>query len=146
MKPGHLSATKGTSTGFGWHSIATPVKLSGFILATAVGLERKPYGTLCLPFIVSAHSVTAISGTPMTPFYLRNGIDQSAKTVGRPTTSSASTAPYGSGFLDWFVRRYRSPRNSKTILELSGILSTTTMHPYLFRTTEFCTCTQTSRR
>lgn len=135
MKLGRLSATKGTSNGFGSPSIETPVRLWGCMSATVLVSVLERSGKLCHPSIVSARSVTATFGRLMKRCCPASGIERLAKTVVKLIASSGLIAHCGSGSQGWYARPYPSQRRSKTTLVPSGISSTTTTHPYSFRTT-----------
>ena len=135
MRLGRLSATKGTNNGFGSPSIEIPVRLWECISVIVLALVLEHSGNLCHPSIVSARSVTAISGRLTKRCCLASVTERLAKIVVKPITLSGLTAHCGSESQGWYARPYPSPKSSKITLAQSGISFITTMHPYGFRTT-----------
>ena len=130
-----MSATKGTNNGFGSPSIEIPVRLWECISVIVLALVLEHSGNLCHPSIVSARSVTAISGRLTKRCCLASVTERLAKIVVKPITLSGLTAHCGSESQGWYARPYPSPKSSKITLAQSGISFITTMHPYGFRTT-----------
>ncbi len=135
MRLGRLWATKGTNNGFGWPSIETPAKLWGCMLVLALVPVLEHSGNLCHPSIVNARSVTATFGRLMKRCCPASVIERLAKIVAKLIALSGLIARCGSGFQGWCARPCPSQKRLKITLALSGISSTTTTHPYSFRTT-----------
>ncbi len=111
-------------------------KLSGFTLETVLKPEPKPCGNLYPQSIDNAPSAIPTFGRLMRQSYPVRDIEPLVKKVGKPIISSDLTAPYAKESLDWCEKRCRFLRSWTITLEQSGTSFITTMHPYLFRTTD----------
>ena len=134
MNCGRLWETKGISSGFGWRQTSKPEKLWGCTWEIAVEIAHKDDGRLYRRSIDSALSLTPIFGLLMRKSSPVNDIKVWVRRVAKRVTSSGLTVSCADGCHVYSGRRYRFPRNWRTILGQFGILFTTTMHPYLFST------------
>jgi hypothetical protein len=110
-------------------------KLSGCRLVIGVEREHRDYGMLYPQCIASVRLPTPIFGLPMMRFSQISGIKALARTVAKPVILNGLTVRCVSVCRAWSGERYRSPKSWRITLAQFGTLFTTTMHPYIFRTT-----------
>lgn len=146
IRCGHLWATRATSICFGWHEMSKREKLLGwmFVIAApafgiAAEIEHKDYGIYqrWIDNVLFPTPISAKADDEVFPSKRHHSVgkDSGKTSYIELADSGGLTAPYANASLDPSGRHYPSPKSWRIISVQFGVF-TTTIHPYLFSTTQ----------